>query len=92
MITNSLDESLAPVFKLLQKAQLGDSNGAKAYQAEKALIDAKITIIDLINQAEIRGASKAAEVINKEIGVEMTLNGRYYVNNMRLSTKAKELE
>lgn len=52
--------------------------------------DTKAAIQDLIakatNAAEIRGASKAAEVINKEIGVEMTLNGEYYVNNIRLKS------
>lgn len=37
--------------------------------------------------AEKRGASKAAEVINKEIGVEMTLDGGYYINNIRLQPR-----
>lgn len=33
----------------------------------------------LLDKAEVRGASKAADVINKEIGVEMTLDGHYYI-------------
>lgn len=89
---NELREKIEDIFRSLIINYTDGRGSYKRFQmspeSEEVAGRLEAELVTLIRSreraAEVRGASKAAEVINKEIGVEMTTNGLYYVDNIRL--------